>query len=74
MTSLIQAVHQCAEALDALKEAMSALRMHVSFQFEPGQTQILTNQIIGLKGAANAYWCGFGSATKDVPSTTDREG
>ena len=34
-------------ALDALEEPMSVPGMDASFQFEPGQIQILNNRVIG---------------------------
>jgi len=43
-------------ALDALEETMSAPSMDVSFQFEPGQIQILNNRVIGHRRTGFTDW------------------
>ena len=45
-----------AEALDALEDAMSAPGMDVSFQFEPGQIQIINNRVIGHRRTEFIDW------------------
>lgn len=45
-----------AAALDALEEAMNAPGMDVSFQFQPGQIQILNNRKIGHRRTGFQDW------------------
>ena len=45
-----------AAALDALEGAMSTPGMDVSFQFEPGQIQILNNRVIGHRRTGFEDW------------------